>query len=225
MSYVPLWCKSNYSFLEGASHPQELVETAQRLGLESLALTDRDGVYGIVRAHVRARELGVHLILGSQVTIDDAEKIVLLVEDREGYANLCRLLTRGRLRSPKGSCSVTWEEVCDHAEGLIALCGPSLGRLREAFDGRLYALVARHREPGDVLLEQSVRERAQKYAVPTVAATEVLYHTPGRRRLQDILTCIREKVTISSAGRRYPRQPRAVPSLGWRILAVCFPTG
>ncbi|MCZ6787311.1 MAG: error-prone DNA polymerase, partial [Planctomycetota bacterium] len=202
MSYVPLWCKSNYSFLEGASHPQELVETAQRLGLESLALTDRDGVYGIVRAHVRARELGVHLILGSQVTIDDATKIVLLVEDREGYANLCRLLTRGRLRSPKGSCSVAWEEVCEHAEGLIALCGPSLGRLKEAFDERLYALVARHREPGDVLFEQSVRERAQQYAVPIVAATEVLYHTPGRRRLQDILTCIREKVTITSAGRR-----------------------
>src|SRR5215468_2216358 len=101
-SYVPLWCKSNFSFLEGASHPDELVEEAQRLGLLSLALTDRDGVYGIVRAHVKARELGLHLIIGSQVNVDDGSMIVLLVQDRSGYANLCRLLTAGRMRSEKG---------------------------------------------------------------------------------------------------------------------------
>ena len=77
MNYAPLFCKSNFSFLEGASHPAELVETAHRHGIESMALTDRDGVYGLVRAHVRARELGVHLILGSQVTIKDGETVVI----------------------------------------------------------------------------------------------------------------------------------------------------
>ena len=119
--YVPLWCKSNYSFLEGASHPDALVEEAYRLGLPAIALTYRDGVYGVVRAHVKARELGVKVIIGAQVTVDDDSTIVLLAQDRVGYANLCRLLTKGRRRSEKGESAVTWEEVYSHAAGLIAL--------------------------------------------------------------------------------------------------------
>ena len=122
-AYVPLWCKSNFSFLEGASHPDEFVEEAHRLGFPSLALTDRDGVYGIVRAHVKARELGIKLIIGSQVTVNDGSTIVLLSQDRGGYANLCRLLTKGRLRSEKGESAVTWDEICQQASGLIALWG------------------------------------------------------------------------------------------------------
>src|SRR5580692_11135221 len=98
--FVPVWAKSNFSFLEGASHPGELVTEAHRLGLQSLALTDRDGVYGIVRAHETAVELGIHLIIGAQVTVDDGSVIVLLAQDRSGYANLCELLTLGRRRSP-----------------------------------------------------------------------------------------------------------------------------
>ena len=125
--YVPLWCKSNFSFLEGASHPDELVEEAYRLGLPAMALTDRDGVYGVVRAHVKARELGMKLIIGAQLTVDDGSTIVLLAEDRAGYANLCRLITKGRLRSEKGESVVSWDEVCAHAAGLIALWG---GRIR-----------------------------------------------------------------------------------------------
>jgi error-prone DNA polymerase len=101
-SYVPLWCKSNFSFLEGASHPDELVDEAYRLGLPAIALTDRDGVYGVVRAHVKAREVGLKLIIGSQVTVAGGSTIVLLAENRGGYANLYRLITRGRLRSDKG---------------------------------------------------------------------------------------------------------------------------
>src|SRR4051812_15997163 len=123
-AYVPLWCKSNSSFLEGASHPEELVEQAHHLGLRALALTDRDGVYGIVRAHEKARELGVKLLIGAQVSVADGaevtggdgasvpdgtggtdgagedacSQVVLLAEDRDGYANLCRLLSAGRLR-------------------------------------------------------------------------------------------------------------------------------
>src|SRR5512137_2554128 len=89
--YIPLWCKSNFSFLEGASHPEELVEACHQCGIGALALTDRDGVSGVVRAHVRARELGVALILGAEVTLDDGSAIVLLAENREGYAHLCRL--------------------------------------------------------------------------------------------------------------------------------------
>ena len=97
------------------------MEACRRLGLSSLALTDRNGVYGIVRAHVRARELDVHLVVGSQVSLRDGSEIVLLVQDREGYAHLCRLLTAGHLRGAKGNCRVSWEEVCRHSPGLIAL--------------------------------------------------------------------------------------------------------
>ena len=109
--YVPLWCKSNFSFLEGASHPDELVDEASRFGLPALALTDRDGVYGVVRAHVKAREVGLKTIIGSEMTIDDGSTIVLLAQDRGGYANLCRLISKGRLRSEKGESFVGWNEV------------------------------------------------------------------------------------------------------------------
>jgi error-prone DNA polymerase len=202
--YAPLYCKSNFSFLEGASHPGELVERAHKLGIESLALTDRDGVYGVVRAHVRARELGVHLILGSQVSVGDEERIVLLAQDRGGYANLCRLLTRGRRRCAKGESRVTWSEVCEHAGGMIALWkgDGDPGVLRDAFEDRLYALVTRHRQADEALAEAALRERAGEFAIPTVAAIEVLYHNAARRPLQDVMTCIRHGVTLATAGRK-----------------------
>ena len=208
--YAPLWCKSNYSFLEGASHPEELVEACRRLGIRSLALTDHNGVYGIVRAHVRARELDVHLIVGSQVSLQDGSEVLLLAQNREGYARLCRLLTAGHLRASKGNCRVSWQEVCRHSPGLIALwiggpaspgSAPVLEQLRTAFEDRLYVVLARHFRADEVLKEIRLREMADRFGLPTVAAVEVLYHAPGRRRLQDVLTCIREGVTLPSAGR------------------------
>ncbi len=212
--YVPLWCKSNYSFLEGASHPDELVEEAHRFGLRALALTDRDGVYGVVRAHKKARELGVQLIIGSQITLFDASHLVLLATSRRGYAGLCRLISKGRLRSPKGSSRVSLEEVCGHADDLIALWGgrgslllgdaepdAAAASLHDAFGDRLYALLDRHQETGDARRERRLRGRAERYGIPTVAGMEVLYHTPARRELQDVLTCIRHGVTLSTAGR------------------------
>lgn len=213
-NYTPLWCKSNYSFLEGASHPEELVEHCARTGVSSLAITDRDGVYGIVRGHVQARKLGVHLIVGAQLTIEDDSTIVLLAMDRQGYANLCRLISDGRLRSPKGECSVQWREVCSHADGLIALWGGDQSLLvgeadplfvardlREAFGDCLYAMVTRHHRPQEVQQEKTLRERSRRYRIPTIAATEVLYHTASRQDLQDVLTCIRYGVPLSGAGR------------------------
>ncbi|MFU8858736.1 MAG: error-prone DNA polymerase, partial [Deferrisomatales bacterium] len=282
MTHAALWCKSNFSFLEGASHPEELVERAHELGLAALALTDRDGVYGAVRAHVRARELGVRLIVGAEVTIGGAEpppissyssavpgegggrstrtaarpkrrregseptpeppdqrgpsglqspgigrvrslppspgtsSLLLLAQDRPGYANLCRLLTAGRRRSPKGSSSVTWQEVCEHAPGLLALWGGDRSLLtaaeesgsleigpllKEAFGDRLYALSARHRRAEEVSQEARLRGRAARLGVPVAAAVEVLYHTPARRDLQDVLTCLRHGVPLAGAGR------------------------
>lgn len=212
--YFPLWCKSNFSFLEGAAHPEELVETCEVMGIEGLALTDRDGVYGIVEAHVKARELGIHLIIGSELTIDDGSTIVLLAMDRRGYANLCALITRGRRRSAKGKSAVSWQEICQAAEGLIALWGgesslmvrssePAFmaSDLRDAFGDRLYALLARHRQARETVEESRLRRRAASYDLPLVAATEVLYHRSVRRELQDVLTCIRHGATLSTAGR------------------------
>ena len=235
MSYVPLWCKSHFSFLEGASRPDELVEQAHAFGLPALALTDRDGVHGAVRAHVRARELGVSLVLGAEVTVGAEDRAgatgsatpelathtppasstcVLLATDRTGYANLCRLITTGRLRRPKGASSVTWPEVCARADGLIALWGGDrsllardeapravIATMCEAFGDRLYAMVSRHRRAEEIRQEACVRRHAERAGLPLVAATEVLYHTPARRALQDVLTCIGHAVTLATAGR------------------------
>ena len=232
MSYVPLWCKSNFSFLEGASAPDELVERAHALGVQAIALTDRDGVHGVVRAHVEARELGVSLIVGAEVTVGTADTIdtappesaagappasstcVLLAKDRTGYANLCRLITIGRLRRPKGESCVTWPEICARADGLIALWGGDrsllirddaprtvIAPMREAFGDRLYAMVTRHRRAEEVRQEARVRRHAERAGLPLVAATEVLYHVPARRDVQDVLTCIGHGVALAAAGR------------------------
>jgi len=213
--YVPLWCKSNFSFLEGASHPEELVEACAQLGIEALALTDRDGVYGAVEAHVKARELGVRLILGSEITLDDGSTLILIATNREGYANLCRLITVGRRRSEKGESKVRWDEVRAHAAGVLALWGGDRSLLaseadpvfvahdlKDALGDRLYALAARHRRAEEPRQEARLRRRAERFGIPVVAGTEVLYHKPARREIQDVLTCIRHGVTLAGAGRR-----------------------
>src|SRR5262245_44173647 len=281
-SYIPLWCKSNFSFLEGASHPDELVEEAYRLGLPTIALTDRDGVYGIVRAHVKAREVGVKLVIGSEITTEDGSPIVLLAQDRAGYANLCRLITKGRLRSEKGESAVTWDEVCAHAPGLIALWkgtntivmpalrlgsgqAPAgiqttgnarkkqnldsrfhgndgkedgnglaeremdvdkiLANLRDAFADRLYGMIARHRREEEIVQERRLRERAARFGFSLVAANEVIYHTPARRRLQDVLTAIRHGVPVASCGQKL--KPNAEyglkPPYAWARLSAADP--
>ncbi|MBA2663043.1 MAG: error-prone DNA polymerase [Bradymonadaceae bacterium] len=214
MFYVPLFCKSNYSFLEGASHPEELVEHAHALGLGAITLTDRDGVYGVVRAYMRANELGMRLLVGSEISLDDQGTIILIAIDRLGYANLCRLITLGRRRSAKGQCTLALSEVCAHAGGLIALCGGRSGLLtaevapvaliesmREAFGDRLYALLTRHLEVEDAGREARLLVRARAHNLALVASTEVLYHDASRRSLQDVLTCIRHGVRIQGAGR------------------------
>jgi len=212
--YAPLFCKSSFSFLEGASQPEELIDAASARGLASLALTDRDGVYGIVEAHVRAKEAGIHLIVGSEISVDDGSTIVLLARSRAGYANLCRLVTLGRRRSEKGRSSVGWREVYEHAGDLLALWGGArslLARepdpffvghgLREAFGDRLYAMAARHRRVEEPRQEARLRQRSARLGLPIVAAHEVLYHQRARRMLQDVFTALRHKVKLADAGR------------------------
>ncbi len=223
--YAELVCRSNFSFLEGASHPGELVEQALVLGYRALALTDRDGVYGVVRAHQRLRDIErrggleglevdlerFRLIVGASVTIADRPPLVLLARDREGYGNLCSLLTRGRRRAPKGE---SWLEASDlepFASGLSAILpNPGTGDegrkdvawARDLFGDELSLGLARHLLPGqEALLQETVR-LGKALEVPLVAVGDVLYHAPTRQPLQDVLTCVREGCTLEEAGLR-----------------------
>jgi error-prone DNA polymerase len=146
--------------------------------------------------------------------VKDESVIILFAQERRGYANLCRLLTAGRLRSEKGESAVTWDEIYHHAEGLIALWGgdhsliagevePEVaGNLRDAFGDSLYGMITRHRREDEVVQEARLRDRANRYGFPLAAANEVLYHTPARRPLQDVLTAIRYGIPVASCGRR-----------------------
>jgi error-prone DNA polymerase len=215
--YVPLWCKSNYSFLEGASHPEELVSQAAFFRLPAVAVTDRHGVYGLARAYQRARELesSTKLISGTQMTVPHGH-LLLLVQDKDGWRNLCRLVTAGARRSEKGLNLVSIQEVAYHNRGLIAVWGgdgSSLysddgqlwreqgGALKEAFGDRVYALLTRHQLASQPRTEPRAVVRAHRLDIPVVAGREVLYHKPSRRCLQDVLTCIREGVPLEQAGR------------------------
>ncbi|MDZ7617425.1 MAG: PHP domain-containing protein, partial [Patescibacteria group bacterium] len=120
MPYAELHAKTNFSFLEGASHPEELVRRAAELGYAALAVTDRNSLAGVVRAHGEAKEAGVKLLVGAEITPDDTPPVVLLAMDRHGYGRLARLITLGRRRAEKGQCQLTMTDVAEHAEGLIA---------------------------------------------------------------------------------------------------------
>src|SRR5262245_52006663 len=120
MRYAELHCRTNFSFLEGASHAQELVETAAALGYAALAVTDVNSLAGVVRAHGAAKDVGLKLIIGAEVTPVDAPPIVLWATDRASYGRLSRLLTLGRRRSEKGACTLTLDDVAMHSAGLLA---------------------------------------------------------------------------------------------------------
>src|SRR4026207_260602 len=122
MSYVELHARSAFSFLRGASFPEELVERASQLNMPAMALCDRAGVYGAPRFFAAAKRQGVRAIIGSELPMEDTV-LPVLVENRAGYQNLCRLLTRAHLRAPKGEGAVRWDELPEFAEGLVALTG------------------------------------------------------------------------------------------------------
>ena len=136
--YAELHAWSNCSFLQGGSHPEELVERAAELGLTALALTDRDGLYGAVRFSAHARRRGVAAIIGSELTFEDGARIVLLVEDERGYANLCRLISTAQMRGSKGDARLRMDDLEGGTAGLIALSGGPFGRVERAIarDGR-----------------------------------------------------------------------------------------
>ena len=220
--YAELHCRTNFSFLEGASHPDELVNRAAELGLAALAITDRNSVSGIVRAHVAAKSAGLKLLIGAEITPVDAAPVVLLATDRRAYAQLSLLITHGRRNAAKGDCQLTLDDVTRHSSGLLA-CVPltrclkdqqnSLGRYRECFGDRCYGLAELHRGPHDDLLLHQMSRLAREASVPLAAANDIHYHIPERQPLQDVLTATRHGCPVAElGGRRFPNAERHLKS-------------
>ena len=207
----PLWVKSNASFLAGASHPEELVRTAAAQGHAAMALTDLHGVYGAVRAHVAAKEVGLKLLVGAEVRVVGAGTLLLLAPSRNAYGNLCQLLGALRLAQPKQAATgvpmAVLEGALQHfAAGLVALCPDAalLPRLHAYFGAQkaLYGLVVRHLRAYDAAAEHALVQTAAAHGVPVAAGSEVLYHDPGRRALLDVMRCIQARTSLQEAGLR-----------------------
>jgi error-prone DNA polymerase len=212
LSYAELQVTTNFSFLRGAAHPEELVHQARRLGLGAIGITDRNSLAGVVRAHIAAKELGVRLVVGARLDFDDAPSLLCYPASRAAYARLCRFLTIGRQRAPKGECRIRLNDFLDQGEGqiVVALGAPvsgdaaladRLGVLHDAFGDRLY-LAAHHVLDGGEDHRRETLRVADRLGIPVVATNDVLYHARERRVLQDVLTCIREQCTIEDAGVR-----------------------
>jgi error-prone DNA polymerase len=213
VGYAELQVTTNFSFLRGAAHPGELVITAAALGHQAIAITDRNSLAGIVRAHQAAKEVGLRLVVGCRLDLGDGASLLAFPVDRAAYGRLTRLLTAGKRRAPKGECRLDYADVVAHGEGQIVVVLPSeaaisdeyrifAGRVATDFAGRAY-LAAHHLYRGDdVRRLASLAAIAEAAGLPLVATNDVLYHVPERRPLQDVLTCIREGCTITEAGFR-----------------------
>jgi DNA polymerase III alpha subunit len=196
--YAELHCHSCFSLLDGSSTPEALVERAVELGMPALALTDHDGLYGAVRFYVAARERGIHPIIGAEVTLEGDSHLVLLAENRAGYANLCALISRSQLNGSKGQARLKLGWLRGRTEGLIALTGCRKGRvpslllagekdkavaalrtLRSLFGPRnVYVELQHHLDKDDAALIADLAELAGALRLPVVATHNVHYAAP-----------------------------------------------
>ena len=222
-AYAELHAHSNFSFLDGASHPEEMAARAAELGLAALAITDHDGVYGAVRFCHAARELGLHPIVGMEASMAGGHHLTLLARDREGYANICRLATAAHHDRPKGTAELDLDTLARHTRGLVGLSGCLQGAIpaaalgagysRKAIelagtyagmfeDGCFFLELQDHRLEAEHLVSAGLLEVARHTGLPLVATNNVHYHERARARLQDVLVCIKHTVTLETAGRR-----------------------
>ena len=219
-AYAELQTASNFSFLRGASHAEELVERAAELGLAALGIADRNTLAGVVRAHVAAKAAGLRLLTGARLVLACGFALLCYPQDRPAYGRLCRLLTLGQRRAVKGDCVLHMNDVIAHAKGqvLIALPPDDLGRvgetgddagfteklagLRRHHDGHLYLAAQMLHRGNDRSRLNRLATLGRRQAVPLVATNDVHYHAPERRPLQDVMTAIREHVTVAAAGKR-----------------------
>ena len=218
MEYAELNITSNFSFLRGGSHPEELVEQAAVLKYKAIAITDRNTLAGIVRAHVKAKKKGIQFIAACQLDLKDGPSLLAFPTNKEAYSNLSGLLTEGNLRTEKGQCLLYMADVYRYKKGILFSVIPpaSLNQFFD-FDPQFYASVKQYKQYfGNNLYITAVRcyngldskkmfrihQLSKALHIPMLACNDVHYHHPERRPLQDILTCIREKCTIYNAGYR-----------------------
>ena len=218
--YAELQVTSHFSFLRGASSCEELFAQAALLGIEALAIVDRNSLAGVVRAHEAAKTTGIRLIVGCRLDLADGASVLVYPTDRPAYARLCRLLSLGKRRSGKAKCHLEWSDLAAYGEGLIAVlvpdiadepCGLRLRRLHETFGDRAYLALTLRRRPNDQLRLWELSNLATQMRVATVVTNDVLFHEPGRRMLQDVVICIRHNVTIDDLGDRRERHARSLP--------------
>jgi error-prone DNA polymerase len=213
-AYAELVAMSNFSFLRGASHPEELVIQAKALGLDAIALCDRNSLAGVVRAHGQAKKDGIGFIPGCRLVLMDGVEIACLPTDRAAYGRLCRLLTTGNRRAPKAQCFLWLEDVLAFGEGQIFIALPKAGleqdtafiealrRLMTRFPRSVYLGAAPRVDGLDARRFLALGDLAVSTGTSLVAIGDCLYHHEERRPLQDVLTCIREKCRITEAGYR-----------------------
>jgi error-prone DNA polymerase len=210
MSYAELQVTTHFSFLRGASSPEELFSAAALLGITALGIVDRHSVAGVVRAHEAAKVTGVRLIVGCRLDLQCGTSLLIYPTDRAAYGRLCRLLTVGKARAGKGKCSLDWPDVKEWNEGLIGILisdelnadhlDSELRRLKATFGDRAYCSLARRFLPNEAQRLDGIDAAAWRAKVATVAVNDVLYHCESRRMLQDVVTCIRLHTTIDHAG-------------------------
>ncbi|MCE7999856.1 MAG: error-prone DNA polymerase [Rhodobiaceae bacterium] len=211
-SFAELAITSNFSFLRGASHGDELAMQAVDLGLAAIGVADRNTFAGIVRAHKAAKDQGLRFLPGVRLITQDGFEVIAYPQDRPAYARLCRLLTLGNRRAPKGECYLTLHDISSYGEGQCFIVMPpvtpgkafeaSLRDLSELFASRVWLGLSRLYTGDDQRRMKELARLAGVAGVPLVATNDVLYHAPERRCLQDVMTCIREHCTIHEAGFR-----------------------
>ena len=206
--YSELHARSAFSFLEGASVPEDLVRECARLEIPAIALVDTDNVSGAPRFYIAAKKAGIRPHIGAEVTAAAGGRYVLLVENRSGYQNLCRLISSMKLRSEKGKAAATEAEFRQYAEGLIVIVDGSqpVETLLDIYGrGQVYAELQRHLNREGELRNQRVQAMAAQWRLPLIATNGVRYARTEKRELMDVLTCVRHKSTIAEAGRLLER--------------------
>jgi len=211
-AYVELQVTSNYSFLRGGSHPDELVLAAKALGLAALGIADRNTLAGVVRVHVAAKQAGLTLLVGARLMPEDGPELLCYPRDRAAYGRLCRLLTLGKRRAAKGDCRFTLAELEDHGAGQTLIVLPpdapdpgfreTLVHLGRRFAGSCYLVGQVLYRGDDARRLGHLSDLAAACGTPLVASNDVRLHAPARRALLDALSCVREHCTIDTAGFR-----------------------
>ena len=212
--YVELGVATPFSFLRGASDAIELTLTALKLGYDAIGIADRNTLAGVVRMHSACEGAGLKPLIGCRLDLKDAPSLLAYPIDRDGYGRLSRLLSLGKMRADKGECDISLSDVADHAEGIAFIAWPDddlddfegeLPRLREALTSLRHVAASWLYRGDDSARIERLDRLARKNGCTILATNDVHYHAPDKRPLQDVVTCIREKVTIATAG--YPAQP------------------